>query len=317
VLRSLNSLITRLWPVPPETVSLGINGDRLVVVRAKRTATGYHISHLAQERLPFTPFMGTNPRAEDSTNLTRAIQKLAIAIPQWHLPLQIALPDPAGIFRVMKFDSLPATDRERAAITRFRLEKEWSAVAEMECTTQVLGEGSNPNFVLALAIQRSWLDCLRNACRSAGWVPNVIDIAVNHLFNRIHDLIIETKGDGALISIEADSWSIIFWDQTHRPRFVRSLWRDSCDRSNADYEMIAKDVERLVRAYVHAEIGRNIEKVYLSVAEEESAEFSRWLDARMRVPCEYFNVTKEFTVDTTVSIRDIAPGVLAAAVPRL
>jgi protein gp37 len=140
---------------------------------------------------------------------------------------------------------------------------------------------------------------------------------VNHLFNRIHDSIIETKGDGALISIEAESWSILFWDHTHRPRFVRSRWRDSRDRNKADYEIIAKDVERLVRAYVLAEIGRKIEKVYLSAVEEEGAEFSRCLDARMRVPCVYFNVTKEFTVATTVSIRDAVPGVLAAAVSRL
>ena len=313
----LNSFVARFWPLSSGTVGLGISGDWLVVVRAERTAEGHHITHLAQERLPFMPFQAENPRAEDSLALAQAIQRLAIAVPQKHWPLQIALPDPAAIFQVMKFDSLPGTERERAAIARFRLEKEWPAVTEMECTTQVLNEEAGQNLMLALAVQRSWLDCLRDACRSAGWVPNVIDIAVNHIFNRIHDSICETKGDGALILIEADSWSVLLWDHTHRPRFVRSRWRDGGDENKADYEIVAKDVERLVRAYVLAETGRKIEKVYLSATEDEGAEFSKYLDARMRVPCVYFNMTKEFTVATGVPIQHIAPGVLAAAVSRL
>ena len=314
---SLNKLATWLWPAPPGAVGLGISGNRIAAVRVGRIGDGYCVTHVAEECLPFMPFRDAMPRAKDSVILAEAIQRLALAVPQGHWPLQIALPDPAAIFQVMEFDSLPGTAHERAAIARFRLEKEWPAVAQMECAFQVLNEEKGRSMLLALAIQRSWLDCLRDGCRAAGFVPNITDITVNHIFNRFHDVISASADDGALISIEPDTWSILFWDHAHRPRFVRNRWRDTGSEKGAGYEGIAQDVERMVRAYVLASHGRKINGIFLCSDETEREPFAERLNARMRMPCIHLDMTEGFSVAPDILIRGISPGVLAAAIPRL
>lgn len=317
VLLSLNKLTKQFSSLPSSCLGLSFSGDSLVAVRSEKTIEGLQITHFAQERLPFIPFQGSNPDADDYVALAQAMQSLSKAIPQQYWPLQIALPDPAAIFQVMEFDTLPVTEGERVAIARFRLEKEWSDVAKMECTTQVLNESDGHPLLLALAVQRSWLNCTREACRTAGWVPSVIDIAVNHEFNRIHDAICELKIGGALVLVEPYTWSILFWDESHRPRFVRSRWRN-CDGVNgADYEVIASDIERLVRSYGLSKSGCKVGRLYLSSTEEELIELSRYLDVRMCVPSERLNVFEKFTMAPGVNAKNIAPSLFAAAVPRL
>lgn len=317
MLRSLSKFSNWLWPLPPGAIGLGISGNRVAAVCVKRIGDGYCITRVATESLPFAPFRGTMPRIEDTMVLAQAIQRLAMAVPQGYFPLQIALPDPAAIFQVMEFDSLPETAHERAAIVRFRLEKEWPAVAQMECACQVLNKEEGHATLLALAIQRSWLDCLRDACRAAGLVPGVIDISAHHIFNRFHDAIGSGAGDGALISIEPDTWSILFWDRARCPRFIRNRWRDSEQGKDAGYEIIAQDVERLVRAYVLASPDRQIDRIYLCADEADRAYFTGRLNARMSVPCIHLDKTEGFSVSPEISILDISSGVLSAAIPRL
>ncbi len=288
-----------------------------MAVRARRTGDGYRVTHVAEECLPFVPFRDAMPRAKESAILAQAIQRLAKAVPQGHWPLQIALPDPAAIFQVMDFDSLPGIARERAAIARFRLERECPDVLRMECAFQVLNEEKGHATLLALAIERSWLDCLRDGCRATGYVPNVTDITANHVFNRFHDVIGASADDGALISIEPDTWSILFWDHAHRPRFARSRWRDTGSGEDAGYEMIAQDVERLVRAYALAQPGRRINGIHLCAAAPDREPFAERLNARMSVPCIHLDMAEGFFATPEISVLGISPGVLAAAIPRL
>lgn len=304
-----------LWPASPVAIGLGLSGNRVAAVRVERAGDGYCVTHAAEERLPFIPFRGLAPRAEDAAIFAQAIQRLAMAVPQGHCPLQIALPDPAAIFQVLEFDTLPGTAQERAAIARFRLEKEWPAVAQMECAFQVLNEEGRA-MLIASAVQRAWLDWLREGCRTAGFAPGVADIGLSHIFNRFHDVIAKGKGDGVLISIEPDTWSVLLWDQDRRPRFVRSRWRDSGSEEDEDYGAIAQDVERLVRAYVLASPGRRIDGIYLCANEAVRAPFADRMNARMSAPCILLDMAEEFSGAPDISIRDISPGVLAAAIQR-
>lgn len=287
-----------------------------MAVRVEPVENGRCITHVAEERLPFMPFRDSAPRAGDSMILAQAIQRLATAVPQAHWPLQIALPDPAAIFQVMEFDSLPKSAQEREAIARFRMEREWPAVAQMECSFQMLGEKEGQALLLALAVQRSWLDCLRDGCRAAGFVPSVTDIGLNHIFNRFQDVIAAGENDGVLVSIEADSWSVLFWDCTLRPRFFRSRWRDADRGNGADHEAIARDIERLVRAYVLALPGRRIGGVYLCSDMAEQVSFAAGLNARMQVPCTQLDLSEGVYVAAEISTRDISLGTLAATIPR-
>lgn len=306
-----------MWPAPSGAIGLGFDGNRMAAARVERAGDGYRVTHAAKEVLPFMPFRGATPRPEDFGVFAQAMQRLAAAIHQAHWPLRIALPDPAAIFQVLEFESLPGTARERAAIGRFRLEKEWPAVAQMECAFQVLSEEKGRSMVIASAVQRAWLDCLREGCRSAGFVPSAMDIAVNKIFNRFHDAIATGSGDGALISIEQNSWSILLWDHAQRPRFLRNRWREADAGTGGDYEVIVQDVERLVRSYVLGMLGRRIDGIYLCADEADREPFAERLNARMRAPCIHLDMTEGLSAAPGISIRDINPGVLAAAIHRL
>ena len=286
-------------------------------MRTACVGASYCITHMYEEYLPFAPFANSPPHHEECAILSLAMQRLAASIPQGYWPLQIALPDPAAIFQVMEFEALPKTLHERAAIAQFRLEKELPTMANMQCTTQVISKGDEQGLLLAVFIQRAWLDCLNNACRAAGLVPSVIDISISHLFNRLYGVVNAGSGDGVLISIEPETWSIMFWDDDHRPRFVRSRWRDTSTGKNDDHEVIVRDIERLILSYVLRVPGRRIEGIYLCANEDDRASMVALLDTRMQIPCVQIDAFERFSTTPGLSMRKMPHNVLAAAVPRI
>lgn len=316
--RLWSSLIAKLWPLPPGAIGLSFSKNDMVAVRVVREGRGYCVTHVARESLPFSLFANASPRAEDCAILSQAMQRLAVSIPQTFWPLQIALPDPAAIFQIMEFDSIPQTPREREALAKFRLEKEFPAMTRMQCTTQVISNEGEQGLLMALFIQRAWLDCLNDACRSAGFIPSVIDVAINHLFNRFYNVVKASSGDGVLISVEPDTWSILFWDATHRPRFVRSRWRDASAGTDDEYEDIAQDAERLIMSYILRVPGRTVNGIYLCANEDDRSPLVSKLNERMKMPCVQLDVTESFSVAPGLSsVQNIPPGVLAASVPRV
>lgn len=311
-----NSLITRLWPSPPGAIGLGFGRDSLIAVRTVTEGDGYRITCVVEEPLPFS-FSSSVPGKEDCAILSQAMQRVAVSIPQTYWPLQIALPDPQAMFEVMEFDSLPETAQERAAIAQFRLGKQFPAMTQMQCATQVISKKGEPNLLLAIFIQRAWLDCVEMACRTAGFVPSVIDTAISHVFNRFHDVLETSSGDGVLISVESDAWTILFLDEVCRPRFVRSRWREMSVGKDVERDVMVKDIERLIISYVSRAPGRRIGGVYLSANDEDRSSLTARLDGRMQTPCVQLDLTQKFSVAPEFSLRSTPPGVLAAAVPRL
>ncbi|MBI3560343.1 MAG: hypothetical protein HY080_01305 [Gammaproteobacteria bacterium] len=315
MLHSWNKFASRFWPAPAGGLALSFVGDHVMVVRCERTAHDQQITHQITEPLGFLPFRST-PRAEDAKTMTEVFQEIAVAIPQGHWPLQIALPDPAGVFEVLVFDSLPASARDRAALARFRLEKDWPMITQMECVTQALGKASEKELLLVVAADRQWLELIRNACRRVNWVPRVMDMTVNHVFNRFYAHFAQSSHDGVLIIIEPDYWAVLLFDTTPNPRFFRTRWRDTVGLQNSDLAIIATEVERLVRAYVLAEPGRKIEQLYIYANESDRILFAASLDTRMRVPSQHLDASRGFVFAPGISPCSLTPSVLAAAVPR-
>jgi Tfp pilus assembly PilM family ATPase len=306
-----------LWPAPPGTVSIGFRGNAIVALRAVREEDGYYITHMAEEMLPFSPFLNSVPGEGDCAALSQALVRLAVSVPQGYWPLQIALPDPAAIVQVMEFDSLPDAQHEREAIAKFRLEKEFPAMTQMQCSTQDISRVGQPGLLLATFCQREWLECLNEACRTAGLVPGVIDISASHLFNKFYDVIATASGDGVLIFVEQNSWTILIWDGDHRPRFVKSRWLDTSTGKNEEFEHIAQDIERLILSYVLRVQRRKIGGIYLCANAEDRASLAALLDARMKMPCMQLDVTDGFSLNQGLSVQNIPAGVLAAAVARI
>lgn len=289
----------------------------MVAVRAVREGDGYRVTHMVEEALPFTPFLNAMPEIGAGEILSQAMRRVAASIPQSYWPLQIALPDPAAIFQVMELELLPDTLQEREELAQFRLGKLFPTLTEMQCTTQVISKaGDEQELLLATFVRRAWLECLNTACRSAGFVPSVIDISTSHLFNRFYDVVEESSADGVLILVEPASWSLLVWDKESRPRFVRSRWRDS-NRGDDEYGGIVRDAERLILSYVARVPGCRISKVCLCADDVDCAPLAALLDKRMQIPCVQLDAAEQFSAVSDLSLKNIPPGVLAAVVPRL
>jgi hypothetical protein len=289
----------------------------MVAVRTECEGAGYRVTHTFEELLPFAPFSKPAPSNEDCACLFQAMQRVAISIPQTYWPLQIALPDPAAIIQIMEFEELPGTKQERTAIARFRFEKEIPTMTQMQCTTQDISKQGERSMLLAIFIQRAWLDCLNKACRAAGLLPSVIDASINYLFNRFYDVFGAVPGEGVLISIDPGTWSILFWDNDQRPRFVRSRWRDTSIGKDDDHEEIVRDIERLIVSYVLRLPGRRISGIYLCASDGDRVSMVALLEKRMRMPCVQLDLDENFSAMTGLSMRMIPSNVLAAAVPRI
>lgn len=309
-----NKLWERAWPTPRVCTGIELAGERLVAVRAELLGKEWKITQVAQECLSFAPFRGV-PRAEDTSALAQALERLVGNLRQVH-PIQFALPDPAAIFQVLEFESLPGTSQERTALARFRLEKDWPAASKMECVTQLLGVDRERSLMLVMAVDRAWLECLRGACRAAGIVPHVMDMTVCHVFNQLHDSLLGQASDGALLVMEPHAWTLLLWDQDTRPRFVRTRWREMAADRGSDHEAIAVEVERLIRAYVLAVPDRKVSNLYVSAAEADAAPIAQRLDTRMHTPCVRLERGQGLSSIPGIEPDISSPGALAAAVLR-
>ncbi len=317
--RLWNKLQAQLWPAPRACMGIELAGDRLIAVHTELLGEVWNVTRVTEAQLPFVPFRGM-ARVEDLAALAQALEQLAGSRQQTQLPIQIALPDPAAMFQVLELESIPATVSERNALARFRLEKEWPIAASMECVTQALGEDQGRPLLLAMAIDRAWLDGLRTACRVAGLVPSVMDMAICHIFNLFQERLRgpaagEVSG-GALLVIEAHAWTLMLWDSAARPRFVRTRWREPVIGQAADHEAIAVEVERLVRAYVLAAPERSVNGLYICGADTELAPLAACLDKRMHAPCVCLKLGQGLSFAPEVEESVLSPGALAAAVLR-
>lgn len=317
MLRLLNSLKTRIWSPVSGMVSLGFKGNAIVLARAENTQEGYVITHLAEEILPISLFTNSVPTDADCVIFSQALERLSALVPQGYWPLQIALPDPVAIVQVMQFDSLPEATHEREAIAKFRLEKEFPASIKMQCATQDISKPDKPGLLLSVFFQEAWLDCLKKACSAAGLLPSVIDLSLNHLFNRFYDVIKTVSGDGVLVFVEESSWSILIWDGDHRPRFVRSRWFDVGVEKNVEYELIVEDVERLILSYVLRVHRRKVGSIYVCANAEDRLLLAAMLDKRMKIPCVSLDVTEGVVFAQGEGVQNLPAGLLAALKPRI
>ena len=345
--RLWNKLQAQVWPAPHACIGIELAGERLIAIHTELMGAVWNVTHVVEEYLPFVPFRGA-PRAEETSALAQALERLAGSQHQTQLPIQFALPDPAAMYQVLEFESIPGAVHERNALARFRLEKEWPAAVNMECVTQPLGEDQGRALLLVMAVDRAWLGCLRTACRVAGLVPSVVDMTMCHVFNRLQErlgddardgvgttpgtgevdrvgntrsrprreLAVEEASGGALLVIEPHAWTLLLWDNAIRPRFVRTRWREAASGQAPDYEAIAIEVERLVRAYVLAAPGRNVSGLYVCAADADLAPLAACLDTRMRTPCVRLSLGQGLSFAPGVEEGALSPGALASAILR-
>lgn len=262
-------------------LGLSLGRDSVRAVKLLTNADGVRVAWVAQERLPLRLF-GDSPSSDTRAALAQAFTKLCVEAKTTYLPVQVALPDPAISALVFELDELPAEVQAREELVRWRFAKALHLDARtIACSTQSLGEDQGKALLLGLAIEQSWLGCVRDALRDAGVTPTIIDMAACHRFNRHYSVLTAKQQDGALINIDNDAWALSIWDRQGRLRFIRARWRERSPMLRD----VADEVERALRAYARPGSGKSLGSIFIGGEKDDAAALAAMLDAISQESC--------------------------------
>ncbi len=285
---SLNNLLFgRIATRSKSVLGIGIGRDRLSAAHVVTAKQARHIEWIKQINLPFTLFSGT-PTPDIGHALSSLLGELCGEVKRSHIPIQIALPDPVVSLRVFELDAIPKTRKEQMALTHWRFNKELNLGARaIECSCQPLGVDNNKHLLLAMAIDQDWLRCLKEACRAAGVISTVIDMAACYRFNRFYERFSNDGSDVVVISMDDDAWALSISDAQGRLRFVHSRWREAMpEQAKAkEYQEISAESERIVRIYTHATARRSIKNIHTIGDAKDVSGVADLLDQRMAGKC--------------------------------
>ncbi len=282
---SLNNLFDSIAPRSKAVFGIGIGRDRLSAAHVVTTKQARHIERIRQINLPFTLFSGT-PTPEIGHGLSSLLGELCGEVKRSHIPIQIALPDPVVSLRVFELGAIPKTRKEQLALVHWRFNKELNLGGRaIECSCQPLGVDNDKHLLLAMAIDQAWLDCLKEACRDAGVISTVIDMAACYRSNRFYERFSCDGADVVVISLDDDAWTVSISDAQGRLRFVRSRWRETMPEREREYQEIAAESEKMVRLYAHAAPGRSIKNIHAIGDAKDVSGVADLLDQRMAGKC--------------------------------
>lgn len=278
----LSRLARTLWPETAESWGLVLGVQEIVACRITRADGSWRIAEVVAEACPVSLYKGI-PVPGFAEQLAPLIAKVAAGAVGHYTPVCVAVPDPAAGLHVLELESLPKSAAERETLVRWHLEKLWPPGTALACRFQELGTVNDKPLLLVSAMPSVWLDGLTEACRQANVIPTLWRPAMVYRFNRFYDQLLRAERDGALLAVDAQSWTLMLWDANGRMHYARSRWRDTASGSEAD--TIAVETERTVRAYVHGGRGRRLDAVHLLGSGDLVRQIAARLDARMQTAC--------------------------------
>lgn len=229
-----------------------------------------------------TPLFQGKPTAAHADALGATLTKLNPTLGKRHVPVHVALPDPAVRLTVYEMDELPANRKTQSDLGQWLVKKERFAGEEPVCITQPLGMDGAKHLFLVGVVDAAWHACLLAALNSAGAVPWTINAAAIYRHNRFVADATTSPRDAACVALDADSWTLTVWDAVGRPRLIQSRWRTAASNELAE---ITQEVERTIVAFIHTGAGRAVKKVYALVTTPEEHELLAALNARLTEPC--------------------------------
>ncbi len=216
----------------------------------------------------------------------QALRTVAADVIPDFVPLRVVLPDAAVRCATLELDAIPSTEKVRQELLRWRFSKDMQRPEDsIACVGQRVGSDLDKQLFFAQALDRNWLNCLRRAFKQAEMMPWTLNSAATYRHNAHYDAF--DKTGGALITVDPDSWGFQLWDSAKRLRYVRSRWRET----NVDFELIAEEVERGIRAHSHVTDGYQIERLYIAGVQEEVAELRGVLDRRLHQSASRLDVS--------------------------
>jgi 6-phosphogluconate dehydrogenase len=165
-----------------------------------------------------------------------------------YIPLQISLADPLVKSAVFDLEEIPAQSKAREQLIRWKFNKERHIdMGQMSLALQSMISEQGKNQIYASTTSSNVIRVISEACEQRGFVLNVLDTAINYLFN---DFYKSMSGSASLLQLNQKYWALMIWDKEKRIRYVRSKWFRSNDMTrNEELKGILLDVERLLYSY--------------------------------------------------------------------
>lgn len=320
--------MSRSWlkAFTPSTMArswLGIAIGRCAVCVAGMEYAGRGRQRMAwvrHETMPCELFSGA-PAPQVSEMLAAALRSAVRPLENKYVRIQITLPDAACHALTLGFDELPAKRQAVAALVRWRMARELNCEPQtLTCAWQLLGEENGRHLVFVTGVDHAWYTSVQTALRLAGIVPEIIDLAASHRFNRYHDTLLAEAGGGALLALDVESYSICLWDALGRLRLVRARWRDtqSADDRKAEWLQLVRETEYTVRAYAQQASDRSVSRLWVSGDVAEAHGVAEIFEQRAGVSCGVLPLDHGLNLKNAGQMSAV-PGVepaLAALIPR-
>jgi hypothetical protein len=219
--------------------------------------------------------------------LLAGIQALRLE-PRPGLCLQVALPDPATTIGIFDFKRLPSSRSARVDLLRLRFEDEHGIpAADISVAYQPMKSETGVTRFFAVAARRAWLEPLQQALQEAGHVARVIDAASCFRFNLLRS-VVNPIGNGALLTVEEDHWSLMIWRRGPCLSAVHSKWRIRTGEN--DLPSIAIEALRWLRSVLSEHTDESFGCLYLAAATEELASLQAACESRLSVTVSPFPV---------------------------
>lgn len=306
----LRSSINRLARAFAPTLRLGLHIDRtqISLIESVAATPTLHVVGVAQRKLA-TPWFGETPSAAARTALTEALASLPQLQRREFYALNISLPEPAVQYASFEFDDLPKDARAAANLVHWRFAQTLHAPEDhIETRYQRWDRAGESPWVFASACDRAWVALLREVLDAARLLPACIDSGAMYRFNFFPELRISGAA-GALLSITPSDWTLCFWDEQARVRFVRSRWRDEAQ----DAQALAKELAWVMQAYSGAGGERSCTALHVLAPPALSEKTMLALKEVLAVPVLAVSLAGRFSADAALKVDEALYAAVFAA----
>lgn len=216
--------------------------------------------------------------------LESALARVTSVIHKNGLPVHVALPSALGSSFIKTVKTVPKNNSLREALVHMEIGDERNSGQSIEVKYQILGPHRGGYLLYGAAMPVSIVSTLQQQVRKANLVLDKLNFDYVYIFNHVRDRFYVENESAIVITLNADSWASMVWDQQGRLRLVRSGWRRESGENGAgsEFKDLVTEIERHIRAYVHHDEPEGIARVLVSVENPADIKFADLLEGRMK-----------------------------------
>jgi len=201
---------------------------------------------------------------------------------------QVALAGPAVSIQTFSFQSFKKSSISKEKLLRLRFADEMGIDADsISCTYQHYGLKNDQEFILGVAIDTGWLNCIKSAFQRTGLVASSIEFDAAYAFNQVVTKSKLPTSGGFLVYAGPESWTIMIWDELGVVHFVRSLWQPNPISKESSKHLFntVEEIERIVKSYTMRKNIHEISQVFIAGSRFSVDAIAEILNQRTVSPC--------------------------------